>query len=126
MADTITLTWNDKKYFVIPSKIMRARQAIESVYPLKELASHMSEGTPRLVQLSMAFGALLRFAGANAEDSDIYDGMFGENSTLGADAADMLFKIMIPEKILAGGEEPQANPTPPSKNSSKSASAKAG
>jgi hypothetical protein len=126
MADTITLTWDDKKYFVIPSKIMRARQAIEAVYPLKELAAHMSEGTPRLVQLSMAFGSLLRFAGANVEDSDIYDGMFGEDSTLGSDAADLLFKIMIPEKLLAGADGPQANPTPRSKTSSKSALAKAG
>jgi hypothetical protein len=126
MADTITLTWNDKKYFIVRAKIMRARQVIEGVYPLKELASHMAEGVPHLVQLSMAYGALLRFAGANVDDIEIYDGMFGQDSSLGAEASDLLFKIMIPEKVLAGGEEPQANPTRRLKTSSKSASAKAG
>jgi hypothetical protein len=128
MADTIKLNWNGRDYFVPRSKLMRARQIIESVYSLKELATHMQEDTPHLVRLSMAYGALLRYLGAQVEDDELYEGMFGDDQTLGGDAALMLFHIMLPEKLRssADGEEPQANPTSPSKTSSKRRSAKVG
>jgi hypothetical protein len=127
MADTITLTWNDRKFFIPREKVMRARQVIENEYSLKELATHMQQGNPHLVRLSVAYGSLLRFAGAHVDDEDVYDGMFAEGKELGAIAADMLLQILVPESMRkAGGEEPQANPTHRSKTSSKSASAKVG
>ena len=127
MADTIALTWKNRKYFIPREKVMRARQVIENEYSLKELATHMQEGNPHLVRLSVAYGSLLRYAGARVDDEDIYDGMFSEGEQLGAIAADMLLQILVPDSMKnAGGEEPQGNPTPRSKTSSKSALAKAG
>jgi hypothetical protein len=123
MADTITLTWNDRKFFIPRDKVMRARQVIENEYSLKELATHAQEGNPHLVRLSVAYGSLLRFAGAQVDDEDVYDGMFAEGVNLGSVAADTLLQILIPESMRAGGEEPQANPTRRSKHSIKSASA---
>ena len=121
MAESIKLTWSGRAHFIPRAKIMRARQTIESVYSLKELATDMQGGDPHLVRLSMAYGNLLRFAGASVEDEEIYDDMFGESSSLGATAAECLLNILIPESARAGGEEPQEpNPTSPSETSSKS------
>jgi hypothetical protein len=128
MADTITLTWNDRKFFIARDKVMRARQVIENEYSLKELATHMQQGNPHLVRLSVAYGSLLRFAGAHVDDEEVYDGMFAEGKELGALAADMLLQILVPEsmRVQAGKDGQPANPTPRSKTSSKSVSAKAG
>jgi hypothetical protein len=126
MADTITLTWNDRKFFIPRDKVMRARQVIENEYSLKELATHVQEGNPHLVRLSVAYGSLLRFAGAQVDDEDVYDGMFAEGKELGAIAADALLQILLPKSMRAGEDGPRANPTPRSKTSSKPVSAKVG
>jgi hypothetical protein len=123
----IKLTWRGKAFEIPREKTMRARLIIESAYPLQKLAEHMRTGTPHLAQLSVAYGELLRFAGAKVEDDDVYDGMFAGKESLASVAAECLFNIMIPESVRAGGEEPrEANPTQRSKSYSKRRSARVG
>jgi hypothetical protein len=72
----IELEWGGRKYVIPSNKVMQVIARIEDVVTLAELHKFGAKEAAPLAKIAMAFGSVLRFAGANVEDQDVYAGLF--------------------------------------------------
>jgi hypothetical protein len=109
--DDVSLTWNGEEYKIEAGKIMGAISVIEEVVTLQELAEYATTGKTPLSKLAMAFGAVLRYAGAKVKDEEVYAGMFegtGQGSAIAS--LSVLLSMMIPQTVVKNPKE-EAAPT---------------
>ena len=66
----VTLGWGGEDYSVTPT--MALLNKIEQDISLSELAYRMSVGKVPMSQLAVVIGVMLRSAGANASDEEVY------------------------------------------------------
>lgn len=107
--EKIRLIWNGKEYSIPPDQVMMCIAKVEDVITMKELAEIAEKKSLPLGKISMAFGAVLRHAGADVSDEEVYDGMFkgGAAQRQGLQAINALLSMMVPPKHLRGTEEPE-------------------
>ena len=100
--EEVRLTWGGKDYVVPPDRVLRAIAAVEDQLTLGELGRCMVSGTLPLARISMAYGALLRCAGAKVTDDEVYSGLFKESRLQqeAMQAVSTLQMLMIPPEHL--------------------------
>jgi hypothetical protein len=117
--EEVSLTWEDVEYKIEPTKVMGAIAKVEEIITLKELLEYFQKNDAPMVKLSMAFGSVLRYAGAKVTDEEVYAGMFteGRQDSIMTSIYNLLF-MMIPPSVMSKPGKVQAAPTG-GKNSSK-------
>lgn len=116
--DDIRLAWNGRTYVIPANRVMGALARVEDSITFGELHAHTQRNSVPVAKLSQAFGSVLRYAGANVEDDEIYAGMFQEAGRETVMAAfRVLMEMMLPASARksaapadAGQEVPPANP----------------
>lgn len=127
--EEVTLTWNESEYRIAPDHVMGAIARIEDVITLKELGRYAQKQDVPLAKIAMAYGALLRYAGAKAKDDEVYAAMFGSSDTQYAviQSVETLLMMMIPPSATAEeaseGEEKKVNTPPETGGNNSSANA---
>lgn len=100
----VTLVWKDESHVIPANRVMGAIFKIEEVFTLKELSDAASRrSTVRLAMVSQAYGNLLRYAGVDVEDEEVYAGMFaGQSASTEAlmKAITTLLTLMIPPSTM--------------------------
>ncbi len=146
--EDIKLGWAGKQYSIPARKVLQAIAMIEECITFQELLKYSQAGQVPFAKISKAYAIVLRYAGAEFTEEEIYEGMFSEEHALANAMAAMqgLMEMMIPphvkKRMLAGAsapapvlapgekEAPQGNRTAPLKGASKpitnSASRRAG
>lgn len=94
----IILPWKGTDYTIPSKKVMGAIAAIEDVLTIKELYDASSGGNIKFTRIAGAFGAALRYAGAEVEDDEVYAAMFAgeESQAVVVTAITGLLTMMIP------------------------------
>lgn len=111
--DDIKLTWEGKGYTIPARDVMVAIAAIEGHITLQELTQYASRGTAPMGRLSNAYAAVLRVAGADVTDAQVYLGMFSEVIDHGtiSNTVNGLLTMMIPpdvrKRVMAGEPAPK-------------------
>jgi hypothetical protein len=85
---------------------------MEDVLTFSELQSYFSRGTPPFAKLSMAYACLLRFAGAQVTDNEVFARMFDVRDNMQRDAAVLaqyLLERILPKDIETGGSAQPGN-----------------
>lgn len=115
--ENITLEWGGKQFVVPSNRVMGAIARVEEVVTLKELSEFaQAPGGAKFAKLAMAYGTLLRYAGAKIEDEEIYRGLFRRNddqdvsSTLYASISGLL-AMMVPPDVLTSGVSEEETPS---------------
>lgn len=110
------LQWAGRDYVIPADRIMGAIAVVEDVIPPMELMAMMASPLSiKPTRIARAYGAVLRYAGANLSDDAVYDGMFagGEDvsNSVGAALAGLSDLIMPPslKARIAAGETPEGN-----------------
>lgn len=127
----VTLEWNGKRHVIQPDNVLRAIAVVEECgLPLGSLHRHMASGQFPFAKISIAFGALLRFAGAAVTDEEVYDALFKGNKGAqmqrrALEALTVLNVLMIPPEHLRGpaakpGKKKDGEKSPGSSRSSSS------
>lgn len=107
------IKWMGVEYKIPSTNMFAAINAVEEVITFSEVTRAASTGNVKMSQLSRAFGALLRIAGADVTDEQVYHGMWDKENPDRGDIMScmlILFKFMVPEsaaktKILDGGKK---------------------
>lgn len=100
--EPITLKWDGRDYVIKADAVMEAVARIEAHVTMEELHAAMNGRGIKRVELSRAFGSVLRYAGANVTDEDIYAGMFAHDKGNTVIAATVtLMAMMVPPSVLA-------------------------
>lgn len=94
--EDVRIGWNSNTYVVPADRVMGAIAAIEEVVTLKELAEYAQRQTMPMAKLSMAYGSLLRYAGANVRDEEVYRAMYGGDSGPIVSSIQTLLFLMVP------------------------------
>jgi hypothetical protein len=113
--DDVALEWQGAQYTIPHNRVLRTIAAVEEVITLGGLARSARDVPP--AKISIAFGIILRAAGANVTDDEVYDGMFVEGGSFEvqrvAEAVMALLAMMLPNsaKAKAAADGAVANPT---------------
>jgi hypothetical protein len=97
------------------NRVIEAIARIEDVVTLEEFGRYDERGTMLITKLAMAYGAVLRYAGARVEDEDVFTGMFsdGQKQNDNVTAMMSLLSMMLPPHALHSDDDPPGgNPTP--------------
>lgn len=96
--ETVNLTWKGKAYRIAPDRVMRAIAVVEEKVTLSELVEMQSTNRIKISVLAEAYANLLRYAGAEVKDAEVYRGMFANAGDAQAAhaAVEGLFKILLP------------------------------
>lgn len=97
--EDITLQWQGTDYVIRSDRVMGAISRIERVVTLYELLQMTAvQGAPSVSAVSMAFASILRYAGCDITDAEVYDGMWeGEELHAKTQAAvEVLLRMMVP------------------------------
>ena len=105
--EEITLGWDGKQYKIPANRVMAAIGVVEKHVTLGELAKWQADPEKlRLTQLTAAYGAIIRFAGANVTDEQVYGGIFmagGQAQVVSAIQA--MLMMMIPPSALTSKKD---------------------
>lgn len=102
MFEPITLKWGDRDYTIPADGVMNAIARIEEHLTMEELHAAMAGKGIKRVQLSRAFGSVLRYAGASVTDEDVFQGMFAnDKGKMAITATITLLAMMVPPSVLA-------------------------
>lgn len=104
--------WREREYAVPANRVLGAIARVEDVVTLQELAEFANKKRAPLGKLSQAYGAVLRYAGADVSDDDVYAGMFGSGATQlqVVQAVFALINMMVPRSAVANASANGAQP----------------
>jgi hypothetical protein len=110
--DPIEVAWKGRTYTIPPRRVMGAIARIEDVLTFNELQAFERRDTLPLAKLSMAYGAVLRYAGATVADEDVYADMFGQAGAVQqvSEAVIGLMMMMMPRAVRQQIETALAGP----------------
>lgn len=98
----VKLGWNGKDYTIPADRVLGAIAVIEEHISFLELIA-ATRGHAPLVAISRAFAGVLRYAGGEISDDEVYAGMFRESAQKQAvDAVNTLLVMMVPPDELNG------------------------
>lgn len=110
--EEVTLNWGGKDYRIEPSRVMGAIAKVEEVITLKELGEFAMKGDAPMARLAMAFGNVLRYAGAKIGDDEVYAGLFDpEQGGSVMSSISVLLSMMVPPTTMRSPGKNQAVPT---------------
>lgn len=111
------MTWDGRKYAIPADRMMMTIARVEDIITMGELSAYFTTGRLPLAKLSQAFGIVLRTAGANVDDDQVYEGMFRaggkEVQRRAVEAIGMLMQLMIPPAHLRAQEDASASAKKP-------------
>lgn len=115
----VKLRYEGVEYVIPPDRVLMAIARVEEVLTVDELVKYAARGSAPMAKLSMAYGTVLRYAGANVTDSEVYRSMFNINQLNATVAAvNGLLQMMIPPDAL-NGSAPSGNDQAAAASSSK-------
>lgn len=103
----IQLGWGGEQYSITPT--MKLLNKIEQDVSLARLAHRMSVGDVPMSQLACVIGTLLRAAGANASDEEVYSEMMtGEPGAIQDMASTVMLAVFPQPKKSEAPPKPKA------------------
>jgi len=99
--DDIKIGWAGKEYTIPARKALGAIAQIEEVVTFAELLRYAQAGQMPLAKISKAYATVLRYAGADVSEEDVYLGMFADDSSqqMAFIAMQGLMEMMIPPSV---------------------------
>lgn len=106
--EEVSFEWNGRKYSIPPDRILQCIAKVEDVITLVELHRFTEKTTVPYAKLAMAYGMILRHAGAQVEDAEVHEAMFkgGDATSTAVAAVNALLVMMIPPSIHRQKEAP--------------------
>lgn len=99
--DDVKLIWRDREYTIPARNMMGAIARIEDHVTMPEMQRFGERGTAPMAKLASAFASVLRFAGAQVSDDEVYAAMFeGADAQMQvATSIQTLLAMMVPKRV---------------------------
>lgn len=119
----VSLTWKGKPYRIPANGIMPVMARVEDIMTLDELLRIKNRGGTPFFKIAMCYGTILRSAGAEAADEEVFASMFRNDTAQEAGASVVtLLSMMVPQGIdfgMSQKEAPAGNVPPAAARTSK-------
>lgn len=113
--EPIKIAWEGKEYVIPDDRVMLAIAKVEEIVTLPELGDMLETGKVQFSRVAMAYGAILRYAGAQITDRDVHAGLFnrpGKPAETLATVSILLALLLPPDFVNLGGKAPPAGNAP--------------
>lgn len=113
--EDITVEWRGRDYVIPGDQVLGAIARVEDVITFREIHDYtQARQTLPMAKIAMAFGAILRYAGASVNDDEVYEALFdGSNAgQVATNSVTTLMTMMLPPKSRQNGAA-SGNPQPP-------------
>lgn len=111
--EDVRLVWLDQEYMIKSTRVLRAIAQVEDVITLAKLREFYQRGEAPMARVALAYGGLLRYAGAKVTDDEVAISINASNIDEIMAAIMALLMMMVPKKApAASGETGQADPPP--------------
>ena len=102
----IVLVWREVEYRIEAREVLPLIAKVEEILTLGEIYESSQKGTLPLAKLSMAYGTVLRYAGAKVTNEEVYSGMFlpGDKKAAFVAVNALLTMMVPPEHLQEKGE----------------------
>lgn len=129
--DPIEMRWMGQEVTIPANRVLKAIASVEEILPLDQVVKMAQSGHVHIAKCSMAYGAVLRYAGLKVTDEEVYSRFVG----VPADAPEMvralqaLLMMMLPRDLKGGsadapkGKAPRRRASASSKKAGKQRSA---
>lgn len=118
MFEDIEFQWKGAKYTLRADKVLRAIASVEEIITLHELSTYQHRGTIPAGKVSMAYGTMLRMAGARVKDEEVYSSLIQDaSSEQMLETTLVLMRMMLPPESLTQGAEGEGKATTDSSTS---------
>ena len=104
----ILMEWEGVEYTIKPS--MRPMQDIEQEFSISRVAHRITNGDAPWSHMAAIVGAMLRSAGAEVTDDDVFSELMQGDSKVVQDMAIALISAAFPFSGAARGNSPAPNP----------------
>lgn len=96
--DDAKFEWRGKEYSVPANRILPMLARVDEFITLAELSDHLARKSVPFAKVALAWGAVLRYAGAHVTDEDVYCGMLeGDGGASATLALHGLMGLMMPK-----------------------------
>jgi hypothetical protein len=98
----IRLCWHGRDFTIPAERVLGAIAGVEEVVTFPEIVRMASGVRPNMSKVARAYGELLRYAGANVDDDEVYEGLFepGTNHAQVVAALNTMVAIMMPPSAI--------------------------
>lgn len=121
--DDARFTWKGQTFVIPANAILGAIARVEDVFTFHELLAYSGRQTAPIGKLAEAFGAVLRYAGANVTNDEVYEGMFGSLAEGQGGAAQTAIRtlalMMVPKSKRAEIEQSEGKTKPAAKKTTR-------
>jgi hypothetical protein len=109
--DPVILVWHGKRHTIPADRVLKTIARVEEVLTYQELGEYASGSrNPSISKLCMAYGAVLRSAGAEVSDDEVFAGMFDANTAETVSTAVVsLMSMMIPKSSASKASKSEGN-----------------
>ncbi len=102
--EKVTLEWKNKKFVIEPENVLKAIAIIEEHFTVNELIQDMAAERIKVSRLCSCMGDVLRFAGSDVTDEELYAGMYGGGdgqAKVVATIQTLILMVIPPEQLKA-------------------------
>lgn len=105
--DPIEMRWMGQEVVIPANRVLKAIAAVEDVLPLDRIVKMAETGHVHIAKVSMAYGAVLRYAGVRVTDEEVFSRFIG----VPAEAPEMirtlqaLLMMMLPRDMKGGSAD---------------------
>lgn len=100
---TVTLEWRGKKYTIKPT--LELINEIENKFSLSRVVSRIAAGDPPVSHIATMVGTMLRYAGAEVSDDEVYAELLsGDDAEAIGAMATALMTAAFPSTAVDGGK----------------------
>src|SRR5262245_34944655 len=101
LFEPIELTWKGLTYKIPSGRVLKAVAKVEEIITLSLMSTAAQAGSVPVAKVAMAYGSVLRFAGAVVEDEEVYEAMMsgGTDGQSTMQLVNGLLVIMIPKRL---------------------------
>lgn len=114
--EDVKLSWKGRDYVLPADAMLRTIAQVEDILPLGRLYESMFKKSLPIAKLSMCYGIMLRAAGVEASDDEVYTGLFEDGGksmqAKAMQAIALLQALMIPPDALRSKEDKPAKGEP--------------
>ena len=77
----IEIAWDGEEFKIPANRVLQCIAELEEVITIQELAKRAESETLSLSKVAMAYGVILRYAGADISDDEVFQGLFSEGGS---------------------------------------------
>ena len=101
LFEDLTLTWKGKARTVKANNMLSLIARVEDVLTLNELFNYSQKGAAPIAKLSQCYGIMLRYAGHEVIDDEIYESIATGGDTSASVATMTVLQMMTPPERFA-------------------------